>query len=203
MKTIIFSLLFIYSSFAFSSCHDELKDLYFKVTLAQSEGKPVTKNLSMSIEKQLLECSNEKQYIEAEDFLNESKYFITFLDLAIMASSSALFDTYLEQFDFKKSGYLHSPLDVSSLHVAATANNIEFMKKLLSKGISVNVRDSIGITPLLYANSLDSIKYLISEGADLDLKIKSEVSQACILLSHENNVIVAYVDSIYEGKCAQ
>ena len=56
------------------------------------------------------------------------------------------------------------------IHEAARIGNIEAIKQHLAAGTDVNARDSIGETPLHYANSKKIVELLIAKGADVNAK---------------------------------
>mmetsp|Transcript_72432 Transcript_72432/g.125573 ORF Transcript_72432/g.125573 Transcript_72432/m.125573 type:complete len:223 (-) Transcript_72432:75-743(-) len=58
----------------------------------------------------------------------------------------------------------------SLLHEFVAVNKVDRITKQLDKGIGVNTPDSLGETPLFWANSAEVVDYLVDEGADVEWK---------------------------------
>jgi GA-binding protein transcription factor beta len=53
--------------------------------------------------------------------------------------------------------------------MAAAHNNLELVKLILAKGVKIDARDSVKMTPLHWAaeaGHLDMVKFLVANGAD-------------------------------------
>jgi len=62
-----------------------------------------------------------------------------------------------------------SPLPTQqTIHEMVATNRIDKISKQLDKGVSVNVPDVIGETPLFWALSGEVVDYLVGEGADIE-----------------------------------
>lgn len=59
---------------------------------------------------------------------------------------------------------------------ATAARDFEKMRKLISAGVDLNVRDSTDYPALLYANTFDSLKLLVEGGADVNFVTKLNIT---------------------------
>lgn len=105
--------------------------------------------------------------------------------------------------------------EASALHLATVTNQTNMIHYLLGLGIDVNVKDSKGETPLMYAaknkedDALDTLKALINCGADLNLASNSDgwtaLGIACIFgnFSGAKVIFEASVDLVTKSKSQQ
>jgi uncharacterized protein len=83
---------------------------------------------------------------------------------------------------------LSNPRKPSLLHIAAEAGQIELIKGLLARGISINALDAEGSTPLTYAimaHSSAAIEALIDLGADVELATRYMTSKLSLDMLRE------------------
>ena len=70
----------------------------------------------------------------------------------------------------KGAKYTRDKSGCTPLHGAATRGNVEVAKLLISSGANVNARDTIGWTPLHFAENVEVAKLLISSGANVNAR---------------------------------
>lgn len=90
--------------------------------------------------------------------------------------------------------------DVSLLHIASNQGNLSLCDFYIKKGISIDVQNSLGVTPLMYAceaGHLELVKFLVTNKANYMLKDKQQ--KTCIDYSKEKNHdnIVKYLNFFY------
>src|SRR3984893_14195879 len=88
-----------------------------------------------------------------------------------------------------------------AFHAALRAHDLPRLDAMLKQGANVNIGDSTGATPLMYAASVgsaDAMKLLLDHGADVDLKSNADatalmwsvtdIRKVRLLLEHRANV---------------
>lgn len=86
----------------------------------------------------------------------------------------------------------------SSLIEAVKQNNMQEVKKLLSEGATVNVKDSYKKTPLHYAaqnSNLNMVKLLVESGAEIDAKDSNNEAPLYTAVSAQSDKVVKYLAS--------
>lgn len=110
------------------------------------------------------------------DRLGRDDLFYKIIDKENLGALSMIDDIVNINFQ-DKNGY-------SYLHAAAQSGSIEIIKKLLSKGADIDIRDKFGKTPLMvaiseyhpeYRNDRAIIDLLIENGADIEAKTNSNI----------------------------
>ena len=88
------------------------------------------------------------------------------------------------------------------LHYAATKGNIAIMRKLLDENAYIDAESPNGTTPLMmaaYYGSPLSVKLLLEEGADPNLRNHGKASALDLAQSAERAQSVAYIQAFLEA----
>lgn len=87
--------------------------------------------------------------------------------------------------------------NVSLLHFAAQSpKGVEIIEYLLTKGYSVNVKSTIGTTPLISAityKNFNNVKYLVEHGADVEVKYASNWTPLLLSVYQKEYNVVKYL----------
>lgn len=96
---------------------------------------------------------------------------------------------------------LNGPHNELALHAACSRGLYDAVELLLENGSTVNIRDSLGHTPLtnaIFANSLPSVEYLINNG-NADVSVIDEQGNSMLHLVASNNFAAAVPILVEKG----
>ena len=129
--------------------------------------------------------------VDAENSLNETP-----LMLAAFHNHLEVCEVLIErEADVNRKGW-------TPLHYAATKGNIAIMRKLLEENAYIDAESPNGTTPLMmaaYYGSPLSVKLLLEEGADPNLRNHGKASALDLALSAERAQSAAYIKAFLEA----
>jgi hypothetical protein len=105
--------------------------------------------------------------------------FSTFFFISILRHRSwkrALFGVLWSSLFFVCVVYLHGGYNYAKdmiFKTSMTVNEVCLLREYIDYGVDVNIQDHKGMTPLMYSvycNSIPNVKFLLSRGADPDIK---------------------------------
>lgn len=141
---------------------------YFNQLVLSFVFSQLLKNSSLEELKPILKLFKQQDYLEVE-FAGQNLFYLSLLNNNVEVANWL----------FKNNNSLINdklPNDVNPIHYAIKTNNIDFIKFIIERGISVDYRaDSEASTPLWYAckeGNKDMLKFLIDKGADISFIYK-------------------------------
>jgi ankyrin repeat protein len=87
-------------------------------------------------------------------------------------------------------------LDPTALIDAVKNDNIDLVRKLITQGVDVNIKQNDGGTPLMFAagiGNIDCTKELIAHGADVNVKYGNGMTPLMLCINAESSSNCAYV----------
>ena len=82
-------------------------------------------------------------------------------------------------------------------------NKIEIMQLLIDSGANINVQDSLGYTPLMWATlqeDLEAVKLLVNSGADISIENNRGDTAIDLAITYESNDIADYLTDMLNNK---